>query len=83
MSQMICTAYVTITITYNFTIFVHDNVRTIDISYTLDSASVYQKGSQKSQPYPIITIDGGHIGRSHSSMRQKTLYFLHLYIKYF
>ena len=61
------------------------SLQTIDISYTLDSASVYQKWSQKSQRYPIITIGGGHIGRSHSSKKchRKHYTFLHLYIKYF
>ena len=39
----------------------------IDISYTLDSASVCQKVKPKISAVPLITIDGAHIGRSHSS----------------
>ena len=61
-------------------------VLTLDIPYTLDSTSVYQKSSQKSQRYPIITIDAGHIGRSHSSKNatKKTILFcICILIKYF
>ena len=41
--------------------------------------------TQKSQRYPLITIDGGHIGRSHSSKecQRKHYTFLQLCIKYF
>ena len=50
---------------------IHTNIHTIDISYTLVSASAYQKWSKKSQRFPLITIVGGHIGRSHSSKNAK------------
>ena len=44
-----------------------------------------KKWSQKSQRCPLITIGGGHIGRSHSSKKsyRKLYTFLHLCIKYF
>jgi hypothetical protein len=55
----------------------------IDISYTLDSASRNTKLKPKITAVSPMKIDGGHIGRSHSSMKCYRKYhtFLHLWIK--
>ena len=48
-------------------------VNAIDISYTLDSASIYQKVKPKIPAVsPHNNIGGGHIGRSHSSKKNAT-----------
>jgi hypothetical protein len=59
------------------------DVYVIDISYTLDSASQNTKLKPKISTVSPMKIGGGHIGRSHSSMKcyRKHYTFLHLWIK--
>jgi hypothetical protein len=60
-----------------------EELSAIDISYTLDSASQDTKLKPKISAVSPMKIGGGHIGRSHSSMKcyRKYYTFLHLWIK--